>query len=192
MIKVAVTGGIGSGKSTVCMVFRNLGIPVFNADWVAKEILSNHIPVKNEMIKLFGIGIYQKNGVLLRKKLADIIFNDQIALQKVNHLVHPVVFSQFMEWTKNQISSYVIQESAIVFENAHINHFDKIITITAPLELKIERCMKRDGIARELVLERMKNQLPEDYLMEKSDYFIVNNDKELVIPQILKIHNTLV
>lgn len=192
MIKVAVTGGIGSGKSTICMVFQKLGIPVFNADLVAKDILSNNLTVKNHLIKLFGSDIYQRNGALHRKKLADIIFNDKIALQKVNEIVHPVVYSRFIDWAKNQTSPYVIQESAIVFENDYINRFDKIITVTAPLELKIERCMARDGITRELVLERIKNQLPDENLMERSDFVIVNNDNEMVLPQIINIHNKLV
>lgn len=192
MIKVAVTGGIGSGKSIVCLVFEKLGIPVFHADSVAKQLMNEDNTVREKLIELFGADIYQKNEGIHRKKLAEIIFNNQIALQQVNAVVHPVVFTEFKNWAEKQKAPYVVQEAAIIFENNHQDRFDKIITVTAPTELKIERCMKRDSISRELVIERMKNQLPDEYKMERSDYVIMNDDKEMVLPQILNIHNKLI
>lgn len=192
MLKVAVTGGIGSGKSIVCKVFRNLGIPIFNADSVAKELMNNNMEIRRQFIEWFGQDIYQENGDIHRKKLAEIIFNDNIALQKVNETIHPAVFNEFIQWAKVQTSPYVMQEAAIIFENGHTDRFDKIITVTAPVEVKISRCMKRDKVSRELVEDRMKNQLPDEYKINRSDFVIVNDDSKMILPQILNIHNTLI
>lgn len=192
MMKVAVTGGIGSGKSVVCSVFNKMGIPVFNADFEAKQIVNYNETIKQKLIALFGADIYQQNGTIHRKKLADIIFNDKIALQNVNAIIHPAVYKAFQNWANIQKAPFVIQEAAIVFENGHTDRFDKIITVAAPIELKVERCIKRDGISKELVLERMKNQLPDDYKIEHSDFVVVNDNKQMILPQIIEIYNKLV
>jgi dephospho-CoA kinase len=192
MIKVVITGGIGSGKSTVCKVFEKLGIPVFNADAVAKSITNNNKYAKSKLIDLFGNSIYHSNGVIHRKKLADIIFNNNIALQKVNKIIHPLVFEEFENWSLKQTTPYVVQESAIVFENKNTLRFDKIITVTSPVEIRIERCMKRDSISREQIEERMKNQLSDDEKIALSDFVIVNDNTEMILPQILNIHNKLI
>lgn len=192
MIKIAVTGGIGSGKSIVCKVFEMLGIPVFYADSEAKMLMDGNDELRSQIILLFGEDIYQQNGAIHRKKLASIIFNDKIALLKLNELVHPAVFNEFLSWSKTKDTKYVIQEAAVIFENGHAHRFDKIITVTAPIELKIDRCMKRDNINRELVIERMKNQMPDEEKAKRSDYVIVNDDAQLVLPQILKIHQSLI
>ena len=192
MLKVAITGGIGAGKTVVCRVFEKLGVPVFHADVVAKELLNSNFDIKKNLIELFGDDIYQKNETIHRKKLAEIIFNNHIALQKVNRIIHPVVFDEFNQWAEMQQTPYVLQEAAIIFENGHADRFDKIITVTAPVEMKIERCMKRDEISRELVLERMKNQIPDEEKAKHSDFVIVNDDREMILPQILKIHHSLI
>ncbi|MFA9390480.1 MAG: dephospho-CoA kinase [Prolixibacteraceae bacterium] len=192
MLKVAITGGIGSGKSVVCRVFEKLGIPVFDADEVAKQLINNNKTIKEKLSELFGSDVYHKNGGIRRKYFAEIIFNDKIALAKVNELIHPAVFSEFNRWAEIQNSPYVIQESAIIFENGHSDRFDKIITVSAPLQLKIERCMLRDGISKEKVLERMKNQLSDAIKVKQSDYVIVNDNKEMILPQIVDIHNRLI
>lgn len=192
MIKVAVTGGIGAGKSVVCSVFSKLGIPVFDADSAAKEIINFNKEARSKLIRLFGEDIYLPNDTIHRKKLAEIIFNDQIALRNVNNIVHPLVYDNFKNWTKTQNSPFVIQEAAIVFENGHTDRFDKIITVTAPVEVKIERCLMRDNNSRENVIERMKNQLPDEYKIAHADFVIYNDDKQMILPQIIEIYKKLI
>lgn len=192
MLKVAVTGGIGSGKSIVCRIFSNLGIPVFNADSEANRLMKKDPDVKNNIISAFGNEVYLPNGDIHRKKLADLIFNDNIALLKINGIVHPAVRNSFYKWSEKQTTRYVIQEAAIVFESGAFELFDNIITVYAPEELRIKRVMERDNVSREKVIERMNNQLSDDYKISKSDFVIVNNDIEMLIPQVLKIHNNLI
>ena len=192
-MKVAVTGGIGSGKSLVCSILEKIGVPVFYADDVSKMLINNSPEIKRSLTALFGTDIYLENGTIHRKKLANIIFNDNIALQKVNSIIHPEVRKAFDVWAEQQTSApYVVQEAAILFESGLISHFDKIILVTAPLELKIERVMKRDSITRELVLERMKNQLPDKVKIEHSDFRIENDGRKMILSQILKIHEKLI
>lgn len=191
MIKVAVTGGIGAGKSIVCQVFSKLKVPVFNADLVAKKLTDEDDEIKTKLIALFGNDIYLRNGTLHRKKLAEIIFNDKIALRNVNNIIHPKVYENFTAWCKKQESPYIIQEAAIVFENKHTKRFDKIITVTAPDDVKITRVIKRDKTTKDQVVERMKNQLPDAFKMKHSDFVIHNNGTQLMIPQILKIDKEL-
>ncbi|MBN2264154.1 MAG: dephospho-CoA kinase [Prolixibacteraceae bacterium] len=189
MLKIGITGGIGSGKSLVCDVFKNLGIPVFNADLAAKHLMNNAPNIKQEISDSFGSDIYLKNNTLDRKKLASKIFNDQIALEKINAIVHPAVRNYFETWAQHQQTAYVIQEAAILYETGQIDQFDKIVLIIAPLEVKIERVMQRDTISRELVLERIKNQLPDSEKISKSDFVILNDGQQMLLPQILNIHN---
>lgn len=191
MIKVGITGGIGSGKSTVCTIFSKLGIPVFNADLAAKHLLDNDLSIKKQIKNIFGKSIYLENDTLNRKKLAQKIFNDQISLQRVNEIVHPAVRMLFETWTKQQTSSYVIQEAAILFESGQHEHFDKIILVIAPLDIKIERVIQRDNVTKELVLERMKNQKNDEEKIELSDYIILNDGNNKLLPQILTIHEQL-
>lgn len=192
MLKVAITGGIGSGKSIVCSVFEKLGIPVFYADPEARKLMNSDIGIREKMLNYFGLEIFDNNFQLNRSKLAAIIFNNKEALSTVNGIVHPVVRKEFNKWAKQQISPYVILESAIILESELVNDFDKIVTISAPLEVRIDRVMKRDSVSREVVLERIKNQMDEDLKREKSDYIIVNDGKEIMLlPQIINIHNSL-
>ncbi len=191
MIKVAVTGGIGSGKTIVCKVFETLGVPVFYADIEAKRIMSENPIVKENLIALFGTDIYLPNGDIHRIKLADIIFNNEIALRKINDIIHPIVKNEFIKWSDNQSYHYVIQEAALIFESKMENLFDKIITVYAPEQIKIDRVMKRDNVSMKNVLERMSKQLDDDYKISKSDFLILNDDSEMIIPQIIKIHNNI-
>lgn len=192
MIKVAVTGGIGSGKSVVCKIFEKIGIPVFNADFEAKKLINTSRTIHDKLVSLFGAAIYQSNGDIHRKKMADLIFNDNFALQKVNEIVHPEVRKRFVEWAKEQNSPYIIQEAAIIFESKQTQSFDKIITVTAPLELKIERVIKRDQVSKEEVYKRIQSQLPDEIKIAKSDFVIMNDEIEMIIPQIIEIHNKLI
>ena len=191
MIKVGLTGGIGSGKTYISKIFEKLGVPVFSADNVAKKIVNTDYQIKKELIKNFGSDIYLENGSIHRKKLANIIFQNDIALQKINSIIHPVVRSEFDKWAKQQTSNYVIQEAAILFENNQNYLFDKMITVTAPMQTKIARVMVRDKISANMVKQRMKKQLEDEIKIAKSDYIIINNGIEMIIPQIVRIHNKL-
>lgn len=191
MIKVGLTGGIGSGKTFVCRVFQNLGIPVFSADPIAKRIISDNQNVKNQLRALLGASIYLQDGSLDRKEMASIIFNDSELLSKVNSIVHPAVRIAFNDWCNQQNSPYVIQEAAILFESGQQQYFDHLIAVTAPMELRISRVIKRDNISRSLVEDRIKNQLPDEYKIGRSNFCIDTNDQTMVLPQILNIHNRL-
>lgn len=187
MLKVGLTGGIGSGKSVVSKVFELLGIPVYVADVEAKRLMNSDSEIRSKLIAKFGSQVYDLNNNLNRKFLADIIFKQPEALQEVNAIVHPVVRKDFERWMVDCVDSpYVVQESAILFDTGLYQFFDKIITVTADEEVRIKRVMQRDSVSKEMVLDRMKNQLPEWSKIQRSDFVIYNN-LELVLPQIIKI-----
>lgn len=192
MLKIGITGGIGSGKSIVCDIFKKLGTPVFNADFAAKHLMNTSPNIKQKIIDTFGADIYLNSNILDRKKLASIIFNDQIALKKINAIVHPAVRDFFETWALQLQAKYVIQEAAILFETGQIDQFDKIVLVIAPLEVKIERVMQRDKILRELVVERIKNQLPDSEKISRSDFVILNDGQQMLLPQIINIHNKFI
>jgi len=191
MIKVAVTGGIGSGKSVVCEIFEKLGIPVFYADQSAKELMNSDNNIKEKLITYFGTEIFNEDERLNREKFAEIIFNNKTSLKKANEIVHPVVKKKFEEWVLKQNALFVIEETALVFESGQVHLFDKIILVTAPLEMRIERIMKRDNATRSKVLERLNNQFNDEIKIENSDFVITNDEKELIIPQIINIYSKL-
>jgi dephospho-CoA kinase len=185
MIKVCLTGNIGSGKTIVSKVFETLGVPVFNADEEAKKLYSYPEFLKKVAL-LFGDDIIKSDSSLNREALASIVFSDKKKLEQLNSMVHPEVINQFVKWMNQQTHSYVIMESAIIFEAGLQDHFDKIILVAAPEKLRVERVMTRDGISKEKVLQRMKNQFSEELKRCKSFYVIENNEKQLITPQILK------
>jgi dephospho-CoA kinase len=190
MLKIGLTGGIGTGKSIVAKVFQLLGIPVYVSDYEAKRLMNANEEIRQQLISRFGADIYQNDG-LNKAKLASIIFKENEALKDVNAIVHPVVRKDFERWAREQIQApYVIQESAILFDTGLYKNFDKIITVTANDETRIQRVIKRDHTKREMVEERMKNQLPEKEKVEKSDFVIYNNG-ELILPQIIEIDKKL-
>lgn len=190
-ITVGVTGGIGSGKSTVCNVFKILGVPVFEADKVGKELLNRNEKVKSEVTRLYGEGIYNSDGTVNRKKLAGIIFNDEIQLQKVNKIVHPQVKIEFEKWLQNQHSQYVIHEAAILFESGFYKLMDFKILITAPEKQRIEWVMKRDNLNENQIRERMKRQWPEEKKQKLADVVLHNDNRNLLIPLIIKMDKKL-
>lgn len=191
MLKVGVTGGMGAGKTTVCSYFENIGIPVYYSDIEAKKLINTDEIIINSLRNLFGSDIYTSENVVNRKKLASIIFNDKLALQKVNNIVHPEVRNHFVNWAEQQNSPYVIQESAILFESKLNTMFDKVITVTAPLELRIKRVVDRDGVKRENVIERINNQMSDSEKILLSDY-VINTDGKIPIElQILEIHKKI-
>ncbi len=189
-LKLGITGGIGSGKTSVCRVFNVLGIPVFSADSEAKHIMDNEKNISRELNSIAGRDLY-RNGDLDRVELARLIFNDQNLLKKVNSLVHPVVFEHFKQWQEEQTAPYVIMDAAILFESGGSKLVDKIITVVAPLDERIGRVIKGNRLTREQVMERIRNQLDDDIKIKQSDYVIYNSENDMIIPAILKIHKDL-
>jgi dephospho-CoA kinase len=192
MLKIGLTGGIGSGKTLVCSIFEKLSVPVYYADIQAKHLINNDTELISALKELFGNDIYQANGAIHRKKLAEIIFNNNFALKKVNELVHPKVREDFNRWASQQNAPYVIQEAAILFESRQTHLFDKIITVTAPLEIRIERILNRDKFSREQVMERINNQIADEEKIRKSDFIINNSNDNFLLQQVLDIHNKLI
>ena len=188
MKKIGITGGIGSGKSTACEIFKLLGVSVFHADDEAKNLQNNNLQIKNHLIELFGEHLYSEDGLLDRKMLAGLIFNDTKALAKVNAIIHPAVRQNFLKWVENkQNDNYVLYEAAILLESGYLVDFDRNILILADEKIRIERVMKRDSISEELVKERIKNQMSDIEKINLVDYVLENSDDKLLIPQIIAL-----
>ncbi|MEZ5103926.1 MAG: dephospho-CoA kinase [Draconibacterium sp.] len=190
-VTVGITGGIGSGKSTVCQVFRLLGVPVFEADIVAKTLLNTNDKIKSSLIRLYGKEIYTPESGIDRKKLAEIIFNDDIQLTKVNELIHPEVRNEYRNWLEKQVSAYVIHEAAILFESGFYKMMDFTILVTAPENIRIERVVKRDKTDSEKVKERIQKQWSDSEKRKLASLEIINDNHQLIVPQIVKIDKTL-
>ncbi|MGC1391005.1 MAG: dephospho-CoA kinase [Bacteroidales bacterium] len=190
VFKLGVTGGIGSGKTSVCRVFEVLGIPVFSADKEAREIMENNKGIIRRLNSIAGKDLYL-NGSLDRMELAKIIFNDRFLLDKVNMLVHPVVFDHFREWTLKKTAPYVIMEAAIFFESGAARLVDRIVTVVAPVEQRIERVIQRNGLSREQVMERIKNQMNDETRIKLSDYVICNSENDMIITAVMKINDDI-
>lgn len=190
-IKVGITGGIGSGKSTVCRVFKLIGIPVFEADKVAKNLMNSDEKIRFELIQLFGNNIFDPNNKLNKKMLADLIFNDENLLEKVNNIVHPAVRNEFTLWHQKQNSKYTVHEAAILFESGFYKMMDFTILVSAPEITRIERVVKRDNIKPELVESRMSKQWNDEDKRKLASIELVNDNKHLLIPQILEIDKKL-
>jgi dephospho-CoA kinase len=185
-LTIGVTGGIGSGKSTVCKVFEILGVPIFKADDTARLVLDNHEPLKQAIISRFGKDIYLPDGRLDRKKMASVIFNDPMLLSQVNQLVHPVVRELYNEWLiHHKTSAYIVHEAAILFESGFYKMMDYIIVVTASEEERIGRLMKRDGMTETMIRDRMKNQWQEEEKIKLADLIIENNNTRLIVPEII-------
>ena len=189
MIKIGITGGIGSGKTTVCKVFQVIGIPVFNADLEARRLMQENITLVDNIKNLFGKDAYEKD-MLNRAKIADMVFKNPELLKELNALVHPAVGKEFARWAAGQKNQpYIIKEAAILYEsNAH-KGLDYVIAVSAPEKLRIERIMQRDGISEARVRERMKNQWPERKKVQMADFVIVNDDKKMILPQVMRLHD---
>ena len=179
MLKIGLTGGIGSGKSTIAKIIATLGYPVYISDFKASELINRDEEIKKHLIELFGKDIYQP------------IFNDKEAIKQVNGIVHPAVTRDFMEWCSAQRRPLLFFESAILFEAKLENLFDYIILITTDLETRVERVISRDSTTREKVIERVNNQMSDEIKQTKSDFVIYNNNDDKVIKQILSIIHQL-
>lgn len=191
MIKVGITGGIGSGKSYICQVFIKLGTPVYNADAAGKRLMHTSEEVKQKVLQLFGANAYEGEN-LNRKYISQQVFSNKELLSKLNNIVHPAVEKDFSEWCiKHRREAYVLKEAAILFESGSYRKLDKVIVIDAPIEERIDRVIQRDGANREDVLNRINNQWPADKIKSLADFVIINSSKVLILPQILEIHKNL-
>ncbi|MBK7109713.1 MAG: dephospho-CoA kinase [Bacteroidetes bacterium] len=191
-LHVGITGGIGSGKTLVCRMFATLGIPVYYADDRAKIILQSNDDVIAAVKKMFGEDAYFSNGELNRKLIASIVFADSDLLAKYNAIIHPAVQEDANLWMQQHASSaYILKEAALLFESGSYKFLDKIICITAPENLRIERVMHRDAISENAVRQRMKNQWSEEEKAALSDYIIINDGNTMLIPQVMNVHQQL-
>ena len=191
MLKVGLTGGIGSGKTLVCSVLEKLGVAVYFADSEARRLMNNDQDLVVQISEIFGKKAYE-GGSLNREFLAQGVFKDQKLLTRLNELVHPAVQKDFARWASEQKPApYVVEEAAILFESGSDRNMDLTVGVFAEKELRIKRVIQRDGIKREEVLKRISSQMNEKEKMEKVDLVIHNNGKLMILPQIINMHNAI-
>lgn len=190
MLKIGLTGGIGSGKSLVARIFEVLGIAVYYADTAAKAIMNNDEILKAGIIRHFGTESYT-NGLLNRKYIASKVFGNEDQLALLNSLVHPATIRDAEKWMLQQSSPYTIKEAALIFESGSQEHLDYVIGVYAPKNLRILRTMQRDNVSRDEVLKRMKNQINEEIKMRLCDFVIYNDEQKAILPQVLTLHEQL-
>lgn len=188
MKKIGLTGGIGSGKSTVARIFEVLGIPVYYADGAAKKLMNENEELKASIIDAFGTVAYV-NGNLNREYIAGQVFNSNKKIELLNSLVHPATIKDAVEWIQIQKAPYVIKEAALIFESGSNKNLDYVIGVRSPLVLRIQRAMDRDNISADEVKARMDKQMNEDLKLQLCDYVIVNDEQQMLIPQVLALHD---
>lgn len=189
MLKIGLTGGIGSGKSTVAHIFETLGIPVYYADAASKRLMNENDELKNKVKANFGEETYI-NGVLNRKYLSDIVFNDPEKTKLLNSMVHPATIKDAGTWMRIQTTPYVIKEAALIFESGSNKDLNYVIGVKSPAELRFKRAMARDNISAAQVQTRINRQMDEEEKMRLCDYVIVNDEHQMLIPQVLTLHET--
>ena len=187
MLKVGLTGGIGSGKSTVARIFELLGIPVYYADEAARRLMNTDAGLKASLLDHFGPEVYT-GDTLNRKYLASVVFGDKEKLALLNSITHPVTIRDSEEWMQRQHSPYAIKEAALLFESGAAAHLDTIVGVYAPQHIRVKRVMERDGLPAAEVIQRISRQLDEEMKMKLCDHVLSNNEQELLIPQVLALH----
>jgi len=194
MLKIGITGGIGSGKTTACRLFEKLGVPVYYADDRARWIQNNDADLIRAIKQIFGDEIY-KNGQLDRASLGKIVFSDKDKLEALNTLVHPAVFKDANDWQEKQKmagAAYTLKEAALLFETGSYKTLDKIIVVSAPLDLRIERVMSRDNLTREEVLKRIGNQMPQEEKEKMADFVLNNTNLESLEKEVGLLHRLII
>lgn len=187
MIKIGITGGIGSGKSTICRVFSVLGVAVYDSDSRARKLMHSNPEVVAAISELFGDNAYI-HGSLNRSYIAELVFHQPDMREKLNHIVHPAVAMDFDTWAERQKGHYVIEEAAILFESGAYRNMDAVVTVSTPEEQRIRRTCLRDSTDEQSVRQRIAAQLSEEERVARADYVIVSDDQTPVIAQILKLH----
>lgn len=190
MYKVGITGGIGAGKSTVCDLLRERGVAVYDSDSRAKQLMSEDVMLRAELIEAFGDAVYGASG-LDRAYLAKSVFGNDEALRKLNAIVHPAVMRDFAEWAEVQEGDYVVLESAILFEAGLADRVDSVVAVMAPESLRLERAMARDGASQDEILRRIRSQMSDDERMERAKYAVVNIDREELAEDVEQLHRRL-
>ncbi len=193
MLKIGITGGIGSGKSMVCQIFKIIGIPIFNADEVAKKLMNTQPELISALKSLFGYKVFDDSESLNRKYLSNIVFKDPNKLRELNYLVHPAVFLEFNRWClqiqhNHKNTPYVIKEAALMFEGNSYRDNDFTVLIHSEESIRIKRVIERDGMSMEEVTRRISNQMPETEKLKKADHIIYNDGIMPVMPQVLALH----
>lgn len=191
MLKIGLTGGIGSGKSTAAQIFELLDIPVYYADLEAKRLMNEDAALISGIKKIFGEQAYS-NYSLDRKYISAIVFSDPAKLELLNAIVHPATKGDAERWMLSQTSPYAIHEAALIFEAKVNDRLDYVIGVSSPEELRIQRAMNRDKVDREEVIKRMERQLNEETKMSKCDFILINDEQQLLIPQVLELHQKLI
>lgn len=191
--QIGITGGIGTGKTLVCRIFECLGVPVYDADSHAKELMTTDGILISNIKKEFGDLSYNTDGSLNRNYLSLRVFNDAEQLKKLNHLVHPRVAIDYKQWVENMVGvPYVLKEAALLFEAGSNQQLDKVIVVTAPEETRIKRVLKRDRHRTEAQIRSIvKNQMPEEEKMRRADFIVTNDETVLLIPQVIELHTLL-
>jgi len=191
MLKIGLTGGIGSGKTTVAKIFETLGVPVYYADDVAKQLMQEDNVLKQSIINIFGKDSYTTDGKLNRSYLSSTVFSNPHQLERLNAIVHPATIQHAEQWMQQQQAPYVIKEAALIFESGSQSTLDYVIGVYAPQALRIQRTIKRDNIDKDKVLQRMQNQIDENIKMRLCDRVIQNDDQHSLMQQVLMVHETL-
>ncbi len=189
---IGITGGIGSGKSVACAIFRTLGVPVYDADQEAKNLYDKYPDLLDKIKVEVSDEVFDKNGKLDRKKMAELVFSDPLKLKLLNAVVHPAVRKDFLKWVSSQMNqAYVIKEAAILYESGAYKDCDQVISVLSPVDLRIQRVRERDRKSRADVEKIIENQMSDEERIKKSDFVITNDEKEMLIPQVLSIHDQL-
>ncbi len=189
-LKIGLTGGIGSGKSTVAKVFEVLGVPVFYADEAAKEMMNNNLVLRQHLVDAFGEETYM-NNVVNRTYLSSVVFNNATQLERLNAIVHPATIAEAERWFAQQTAAYVIKEAALLFESGSAAGLDYIVGVSAPQPVRIQRVMKRDNVTREQVLQRINKQINEAIKMKLCNFVLMNDGQQLLLPQVIELHKQL-
>ena len=191
-LRIGITGGMGAGKSTVCKIFSQIGISIYDADSRAKWLMNNNPELKEAIRKSFGWDSYTRKDDLNRDYLAKVVFNNEEKLKNLNSIVHPAVMKDFELWTQeHKDERYSLKEAALLFESDSYKNLHKVIVINSPIETRIERVVKRDHVKREDVLKRIENQSTDRERMEKADWIIYNDGINSLIEQAMKIHRQI-
>ncbi|MDP4282972.1 MAG: dephospho-CoA kinase [Bacteroidota bacterium] len=188
MLRIGLTGGIGSGKSTVARIFEVLGIPVYDSDTASKKLMTENEELKKLIKNSFGEKAYT-GGELNRKYLAELVFNDSTKMALLNSFVHPATINHAELWMKKQNAPYVVKEAALIFESGSQKQLDYVIGVKAPMALRLQRIVQRDHVNAEQVKARMGMQMDEEIKMRLCDYVIINDEQQMLIPQVLELHN---